>query len=667
MSLDTVLKIGQILRHSEDNIKFFDKIVKCPYDKKKELYPICFNINVSADYCIQWDTIKFTPENEKDNLYYLKYRTSDRDSSVKYLFGDIYYQRSYKEDKKTNKTQILEDGFYRNRDKSKTSFELGKKDADYISKKVPELNRFRNSIEKNRSILENILDYFPAINEYLTQNELKKDTIYDYLNDTSRLKKETIEINRKNLDKKSKEKEKKKELDDDILSEMISGEVFVHFVFENNIHWYNNQQILNSITSQMLSEYVAKNNDKIILNKSLYKTICSGNDKNDIQFPNFDLNSRYKCRSFTQDEINDLFYAISYTKKGLSIPNTDIKLIVLPKGENLKCADYITFSEKANELNIVSSNEGNQDDLWSDSYPVTSFDLIFCKKGGMSSPDTDLIEISNIEKSHLFRIRERLNKISSEILNEEKDELKTSKNITPLTISFAFRNILGIPEYKHDKVDVEFNTNKKYQSHLLKVLPSIYLGTYYHDEYLLTSFIQNVEYTVRADCQKYLFLKYSLKFLLSIQNNKNNYYMQITNSESYKLGKDLGYVAKPLGRKINTFQKNYVGLITRRASSKNDCIQLTNDIIEKLVMHDCGYNTSLCGELCSKIASLNHFDKEEFAFGFFEGYFTYNKNFTSDNFLMRAEKLVADYKEKQEFNEVINEIENAIINYKNIK
>lgn len=40
----------------------------------------------------------------------------------------------------------------------------------------------------------------------------------------------------------------------------------------------------------MYKEYVDdKNKERLVLKKSLWPTICSGDKKNDIQFPNFDL------------------------------------------------------------------------------------------------------------------------------------------------------------------------------------------------------------------------------------------------------------------------------------------------------------------------------------------------------------------------------------------
>ncbi len=97
MSLDTVLKIGKALRNSKDNLKYFKYVgsVKADVNKKKEKnYPICITIPVKEDFTFDWENMDLTPENQRDDLYYFKYETSNNDTSPKkYLFGDISYIR----------------------------------------------------------------------------------------------------------------------------------------------------------------------------------------------------------------------------------------------------------------------------------------------------------------------------------------------------------------------------------------------------------------------------------------------------------------------------------------------------------------------------------------------------------------------------------------------
>ena len=88
MSLDTVLKIGKVLRESKDNLKNFKYVNSCPKNKDGEYSPTCISIPIKEDLSIDWNKIKLLPENEKSLLFCLKFKTSDKDSLVKYIFGD---------------------------------------------------------------------------------------------------------------------------------------------------------------------------------------------------------------------------------------------------------------------------------------------------------------------------------------------------------------------------------------------------------------------------------------------------------------------------------------------------------------------------------------------------------------------------------------------------
>jgi len=109
MSLDTVLQIGKVLRSSDDSLKYFKYVEPCPRDPKTNEWPICITIPVKEDFSFDWEEMKITPENQRERLYYLKYATSDNDSSPKkYLFGDICYTRKSEVDK-TGKIKGIKD------------------------------------------------------------------------------------------------------------------------------------------------------------------------------------------------------------------------------------------------------------------------------------------------------------------------------------------------------------------------------------------------------------------------------------------------------------------------------------------------------------------------------------------------------------------------------
>jgi hypothetical protein len=640
MSLDTVLQIGKVLRQSEKKMKYFKYVEACPKDKDGN-YPVCITIPVKEDFSFDWDNVCLTPENERDKLYYLKFKTSDADGLVKYIFGDIYYGREGKL-KKDGSIETNEGGYYRLANPNHTnaafrpcSFNRGKNDYEKVN--VPDksvLKQFHNTLSNNLVFIERVLKYAPAVVNFL---ENKKDVGFeDFINEEENLYLKTLTIN---LQVISNANLKKLNIASDIselsnsqkkhLFDLTNITIFIHFKFPMNQYWYHFSDEMTAINQQILDEFVDTNENGLVLKKTLYKTLCSGDKKNDIQFPAFTIKNKHKAKIFDNEILQDLFYAIDYTNKGKLLSGTDIKLIVLPKGEKIAATDYETFAETKDEKRIVKANSNQHDVLFDFSLDehesITAFDLIFCKKGGLTSPDSDLIEISGIEKSKLRLIMERINGISGEIEKERKKFIKTDKDLFPLKIDYSFRSILGNPQYDEKKKKVSFVANPKYQSHLLKVLPLIYTETYFQDDMLLSAFIQNVEFSIRSGDAKYNFLKYDLKFLLSIQNNnsKNNRYMTITNSKSYQIGLLLGELARNLKSEINSFEKNYVGTLIRRIGNLSDFVKLKNDIEQKLIMHDktkFTYQTSY--ELAQKVKEFDaRYDKEECAFGFMESYF----------------------------------------------
>lgn len=686
MSLDTLLHIGHTIRKAgKKSLGYYSNIEKCP---KQNNIPILYlSFPLDRNYRIQWDKIDITPENQRDNLYYLKYNTSDKDSLNKYMYGDILYgkQCTVKEDGSINNTEG--GGYYRlpNKDNKQKAYHVGsflraKEDAQAIistQKKETNLScdslqqslleRIRNGLMKDINYIEIILNNVSAIHQYWKDRNLCGMSFFDFVNNNNALYEYSIKFNDSNLSEKDKKNLGLNNSTDenrtkDILFKASTATIFIHFVFPGNISWYDVEDVLKSVQSKLQEEYVDNLDGNLVFKKTLYHAICSGNEKNDIQFPKFKMQNRHKSSSFSEETLQDIFYAKKFWENSIYIAG-DIQMIVLPLGKNLTIEDYILFEKNANETNIINANEQNDlSAFWEEeeNKEITSFDLIFCRRG--SNVISDILEITQIERSHLFNVRKRLNDISIQILKEEKVALGTTKELVKPSISYALKEILGVPQVNKSG-KLEFKTDKRYLPHLLKILPQIYMGTYYNDDCLLSSFIENVEYSTRAGQENYLFLKYDLLYLLRIQNNKIDRYMEMKESESYQAGILLGRMSKPLGRKINSFQKNYVGLLTRRASTKEDTIVLTNDIVEKLVMHNCYVNQATMQAICN----LRSFDKELFAFGFFEGYFTYEPNTNEDNFIKQAEKIVNDYSSDEKYNEPLAAINEAIEIVKAIK
>lgn len=664
MSLDTVLKIGNILRNSKEKMSFSNAVASCPKDNKG-CWPFCLCLPVDKNFNIIFDRASIIPENKRNSLFYLTYKTSNSDSVCRYIYGDIYYSVKGTLSKNGSINKPKEDGYYRlGESQNKNSFNIGNdkyekicSSSDISSEEIKGFQQIRTGFAKEKTLIERILKYAPAIIRYFEKENVS--SFKEYIENEDNLKDICCTINKEN-NKKELKKSSEAKGDEELLL-LNTASIFLHFSYEDGNgdekSWYDFSNTFELVTQKMLKEYVAETKRGLVLNKNLWHTICSGDKKNDIQFPNFAWENRYKTRGFTESDIEDLFYGVTYAKKGKMISGSEYKLIVLPFGKNLKADDLKLFIEKKNESSIILSNEYSDDLISSalgSSSTFTSFDFIFVKNGG-TKPDTDLIEISNITRSTLNRVDLRNKSIAHQVYSERNNEIKVDMS---LSICKSLTNLLG--DVQLDATGkVKITASKKYESHILKVLPLIYKENYYNDPYLLHSFVTNVESVTRIGDGSfwYKILKYDLMFILSIQNNKQNKYMEITNSASFKLGVKIGKMAKPLKNSIGSFEKNYVGLLSRRVSTKEDCIRFVTDISQKLVMHD-GIWATMCAEVCDDLANLSEteYDKDKLSFGFLDGYFKYEPTDKKKDFQKRLEKIMKDYSDDEDLKESISKL-----------
>lgn len=600
------------------------------------------------------------------------------------IYGDIYYSVKGALGKNGSINEPKECGYYRlAASKSGSSFNIGTatckeiySSPDFSPEEIKEFKQIRTGLAKELTLIERILKYAPAIIKYFENENVS--SFKEYIENEDNLKNICCTINKEN-NKKKLDKLKEAKSDEELLL-LNSASIFLHFSYEdsngNEKSWYDFSNTLELVIREMHKKYVDdKNKERLVLKKSLWPTICSGDDKNDIQFPNFYLENRYKTRVFTESEIEDLFYGDEYAKKnGKKISDSKYKLIVLPCGDNLKAEDLKLFQEKRNEPAIVSANE-YKDDLISsileDSSTFTSFDFIFAKKERTKADDTYLMEISNITLSALNRVNKRNKEIADKVYAERNKEIKIDKlernkekkeDNSPICNSF--HNLLGDVQMNNTTGKAEIVASKKYESHILKVLPLVYKEDYYNDPSLLHSFVANVESATRIGDGSFWckILKYDLMFILSIQNNKQNKFMEITNSCSFKLGFKIGKMAQPLRKFIGSFEKNYVGLLSRRVSTKEDCIRFVTDLCQKLVMHDSVWSV-MSAEVFDDLANISEseYDKDELSFGFLDGYFKYEPTDKKKEFQKRLEKIMKDYSDDEDLKESVSKL-NLIVN-----
>lgn len=685
MSLDTVLKIGKAFRASTNGLKRFKYVKECPKDTDKSSI-IRLSLPVNEEFSFDFDNItEITDENiigsetTDPKLYYLTFKTSDNDSSPKkYLFGDIFYEVI--EGKESNYKTSLIDGesSFKNWESYVEKELLTKiknpklKEADLTQLKTSALHSFysnifvksfRNGFLESENEIQNILYYGQAVqsivlkggcsrkilNDELHLRELTGNFIFTSILNEKKGRSKFEKIYKNETISWEEIKDSKENIDK--LLTLYSTKVFLHFDFSkielNSPWWYNNINAVDDVLNIFCESFSENTINGYVLNKTLYKTLCSGDQKNDKQFPGFDLESKFKSKYFHNEEIRDLFYAIDLSKKAVLYPIDDVKLIVLPYGENLTSEDYDSFFKKMDEQ--VADRENTKTDFFLSFFDeenehdslITQFDLIFSKKGGgVNTPDVDLIELSGIKKSSLQKVRTRIDMIRSEIYEKRKKELKTSRELEPLSIKWSYTNILGATQTDING-KILFKANPKFQSHLIRILPQIYSANYFEDNTLLPSFIQNVEYSIRHKDPKFTFLKYDLEFLLSIQNT--NIYKQnfntIMESKSYELGKNIGKLAlflKPDSKGdslINSFEKEFAGNLSRHIGQLRDVQKFCSYLFEKYAMHKekaryipsevrKGTVTKNIEDLILPMIKMEiGYDKHECAFGFFASYF----------------------------------------------
>ncbi|MCU0328605.1 MAG: hypothetical protein MUE53_06405 [Chitinophagales bacterium] len=592
MSLETVIKLGSLYRNSPKiglkRHRYINQTLNDikAFEKNKDALGNAITTTIYRIPVIRNDDRFFFDlenietvfdEDLKQSLIYLNFKTSDKDSDKKYLFGDIIYSNF-----KDKKGEITENGNYRLSKiengviKKKSSFYRGEEVAESLKGTI--IEKFRIEFERNIEKIEKLLTTHAG--------------------------------------------------------------VCIHFSFEEDKQWFELDGVMDLVNSKLMSEFVAQNieTNSISLQKSLFKTIAGvvKDDQVGGVTPNFRKENAYKVKAFkSMDEVIDLLYAVGIAEYVKVSVGKDLGIVVLPSGESLTVELLENFYSSKNTLEktaeaeddiLDNTEEAESDD--SDSLfgklvknefrDDMKFDLVFIKPAGMSTPSVDLVEVSSIEKSLLKEINKRINEVKSEINNDFEAENLTAKKSLTLEIKYCFKNILS------DKTKAE----KKYHFHLLKVLPQIYTGTYFQDPILLPAFIEKVERNTRDGLQNFNYFKYEFYYLMKIQNFDN--LMTIKQTKSYSIGKNLGIMAEPFAAwrddcPIKSFEKSYVGNLTRRISNLEEVSKFSVFLNEKLVIHEKTYLEikEAYQNLLESLGSFGNekYDKNACALGFFESYF----------------------------------------------
>ena len=237
MSLDTVLKIGNILRNSREKMSFSNAFVSCrPKDNGD--WPFCLSIPVDKNFNIIFDKVSIVPENKRNSLYYLMYKTSNYDRVCRYIYGDIYYSVKGTLSKNGSVNKPKEDGYYRlGESQNKNSFNLGNAEyksicssSDFSPEEKKVFQQLRTGLAKEQILIERILKYAPAIIKYFENENVS--SFKEYIENEDNLKDICCTINKENNKKELKKSAEAKSEEE--LLQLNSASIFLHFSYEDS-------------------------------------------------------------------------------------------------------------------------------------------------------------------------------------------------------------------------------------------------------------------------------------------------------------------------------------------------------------------------------------------------------------------------------------------------
>ena len=606
--LDTVIKIGQLYRQAPDAHRYheqikniWDEVEMMKKQKNKDGNPVdvvFYNLPVIDNgnaYKFDFENISIIEDEDKQkSLYRLNFKTSSNDATSKYLLGDIVHS-FVNEKKKSGEIKTDDKGAYKL------------------------YSKFDNSIIDKNS--------FTRCNDYASKIE------------NAFIKKFRSEFNNNISEIHSLLK--------------IDNVTVIHFSFKEG-SWFQIPKIIEFIDSNMVQEFVEKSpiGEGFMLKKSLYKSLVGGEHSFYGGIPNFNREENaYKGRTFKKEELMNIVYA----KKAYAnptIPCGSYKVNIMPYSINITkdvledfySRDTYYLSDevkKEAKLLLEVEDENPFDDFFAPMLDQsfndkTTFDITFICFNGTKKSYEDFLEVGTVEQSQIIHIAKKVLK-SKKIIKELSLRDGILKFPYQTNILNSLKNLLS----NIKRGDSFLN------KHYLDIIPKIYTDSYYQDTVLLPAFTEQLELKIR-DAEKnlkqyeYYTLKYDFYFLMNIQ--KNNNLMKITESQSYALGLNLGIMANKFAawRKdcpIKSFEKSYVGNLSRRISTIDELVKFSGYINEKLTIH--GYmkeakNLYLKDAYANLIKLIKTFEGEKYnkhncALGFFESYYGKKETTTIEN------------------------------------
>jgi hypothetical protein len=426
MSLQTIIQIGNRIRNElskEESLQYHRYVKKAPEYSAKQPYSY-FEIDVKENYEVDINSIRAVHDEAtiRNKYFYLKFKSGEADSLVKYMFGDIAFPEFFKLDDPTNGASSFR----------LNSFLRGKEDASKIGNE--KLSAFRSSLEKS---LSQLLQLFSE-KEYC----------------------------------------------------------YIHFNI-NGKSWYDTE-IFADVENAIVSNYIKDEDGNISLTAFLTRTLAESEGR----LPDFEIMNTFKAKRFSNiEEVKDLLYGLDFQQKSKVNAGKDIMINMLPKG-NLAAKGIIAYFEKKSNYDYKNPQPESIDPFAEpfinpEMEGIEKYDIIFSKR---SKPiGVDLLEMTDVSQNLLQRVTDKIHRVKSELHYR-------------YSLDYSIKSLLD---------------DKKYNSHLLKILPLIYKDSYYNDPVLLPALIQKTEYGIRNGDKKIPFNGLKQHFYLLLKLQKNDTIMEI--------------------------------------------------------------------------------------------------------------------------------------------
>lgn len=651
--INTLLEIGEVLRieHPIDTYQYFVETPKTNIEDKRKVQ--VWSVFVDENFNFNVDNAEEIVGNV-GRYFTFRPKTSENDTTYRYICGDIYYSLKKLKNKQKEIT-YHETSSYRTKKQKIIDENLSKE----VSEERNEKTKYRTEGSKDKSCFE--ITKIEQLSEFTKDNS----EIADFRKCFSR-----------NLEKIEDFLYEKALA---ILNEdegILEGGIILHFDFnfdENGRSWFERERQVKSIKKAITKFFFDKQNDLYVMNKSLHHAI--GSHQEDAQFPEFNRANQFKTRGFSENEAESIFHAVRFVDKYSSygVRVGDLRISILPRGNINKLTsqailDFFTSKDTAfsdrnfDEISVAEKSfskiiKRNSDPLLeklTENVPesIRQFDLIFVDTSGQAIIDS--VELSGVERSFLTHLREKVKSAVFEInsmRNESKVEV--SEEFETITIANSFKHILEIP-FDDKKTGYD---QKKYQAFLLKTLPKVYSNTYYRDPILLNWLVENTELWIRRTSfekarEHFILTKFDWLFLNKIQIEGENFMKELIDSNSYNIGIKLGELCRPISWKKGSFTATHAGMLTRRVSTVSGLLQFILEVEEIMCRNKLATSErrSLANELVGFVKNLEQkdYDKYFLGFGFFESYFKK---------LTEADKIVVDESDEQTY-EMEDNVEN---------